>query len=116
MYEGYKLGTRKTLPDKQIWQEMNDGMTLVEITKKYHVSTGTIYRHMRRLDPDIVFDRKVINPWTKDEDAALIAAHSSGETGRELWDSVPTRTHIAVKARIPLLRSRRLIGHNRIKE
>lgn len=79
------------LPDEKIADLYRDGTPVIDLQKRYHVTSGTIYRHLR--SQGIKADRKTSIPWTTEENDQLISARRAGMTGSELYAEIPTRAH-----------------------
>lgn len=100
------------LDDDKLVQMYEKGKTLPYITKKFNVTTGTVYRHLRAngINPD----RKQSIPWTDEEEEQLIIAHGERLTGAELCEQVPTRTPAAIKSHVQQLRLSKRIGNQKV--
>ncbi len=95
------------LPDEKIAELYKNGTTVAAIQKRYNVTSGTIYRHLRA--QGVKSDRKTSIPWTEKEDKQLIAAREKGLTGAELYERIPTREPAAIKSHVQRFRRLKLI-------
>lgn len=94
--------------EEELVRMYNDpDITLETMMRHFHVSSGTIYRHLKA--NGIKSNRKVSIPWTEEENQQLIAAREGSLTGAELYAKVPTRKPMAIKSRVQYLRARRII-------
>ena len=100
------------LDDNKLVQMYKSEETVSNMIKKFNVSSGTIYRHLRAkgIDPD----RKESIPWTDKEEEQLITAHGEKLTGAELCERIPTRTPASIKSHVRQLRIFKRIGNQKV--
>lgn len=105
------MGITKNLPDIEIAYRYKKGDNMTDMAAEYKVTSETLRRHIKK--KGMTMNRKVSIPWTEEEENTLIEGHNKGLTGCELWDLVPTRTHVATKGHVKKLYEQKRIGHNR---
>jgi len=96
-----------TLDDDKIVELYKNGTTIIDIQKRYNISSGTVYRHLKA--KGITSNRKKSIPWTDEETNQLIKARADGLTGAEMYERIPTRKPAAIKSCVQKLRIKKLV-------